>query len=484
MALEARLLDGPTVDLEGGGRGWDDDLPRTLSEENRRLEAAIAASLRSSFSATVRLLLPRQDSDGDERLARQPSLARQFSVEPEFLCRICYCNDQEDLAICLPCGHRWHKDCLMGLIKNKVADAQLKILCPNIDEDASEQQLLTNAADVGCTELISREVIWRLADDLGDTDVKDAYIRFEALNNNPNVRECPECGHRQEGSAQDPRMTCQKCHSEYCYHHANAHVGSSCRDYERTQRKQNAEAEKWVRGHTLRCPWCQKPTSKQGGCNHMTCQRCHKHWCWVCNRKCADYSRHFADDNPFGCPGMQFADTFSLCHRFMLYNLRVAVVLLGLPLGLALLAFGLPVAIATMVLLMPFALCCMAARCLADEDCCPDCDSICEDFVWKLVCLGLWPLALVMAVVGAATCLATLIICSPLTLLISKCGCLDEDNYQDLLFGSAIWPAALLFVCLAIGVAVVCAPLTFPIALFYHCKKRPPLNQDDHFLGD
>ena len=33
-----------------------------------------------------------------------------------------------------------------------------------------------------------------------------------------------------------------------------------------------------------KCPHCNVLTERNGGCNHMTCGMCNKHWCWICNQ--------------------------------------------------------------------------------------------------------------------------------------------------------------------------------------------------------
>jgi hypothetical protein len=54
------------------------------------------------------------------------------------------------------------------------------------------------------------------------------------------------------------------------------------------------ECEKWHDQHDLekcqcnqyrgpRCPNCKIPTIKNGGCNHMQCLKCQKHWCYNCD---------------------------------------------------------------------------------------------------------------------------------------------------------------------------------------------------------
>ena len=54
-----------------------------------------------------------------------------------------------------------------------------------------------------------------------------------------------------------------------------------------------------------KCPECRAPIYKISGCNHMTCYRCNKEWCWICRRVTEDYSEHFSPGAIFGCAGMQ-----------------------------------------------------------------------------------------------------------------------------------------------------------------------------------
>jgi len=51
------------------------------------------------------------------------------------------------------------------------------------------------------------------------------------------------------------------------------------------------------------CPKCRAPIIRDGGCNHMTCGRCHYEFCWMCKRRYN--SNHFAPWNIFGCPAGQ-----------------------------------------------------------------------------------------------------------------------------------------------------------------------------------
>lgn len=42
---------------------------------------------------------------------------------------------------------------------------------------------------------------------------------------------------------------------------------------------------KWIEEHTKKCPNCNEPIEKNGGCNHMTCKSCSYDFCWICSEK-------------------------------------------------------------------------------------------------------------------------------------------------------------------------------------------------------
>mmetsp|Transcript_32887 Transcript_32887/g.47510 ORF Transcript_32887/g.47510 Transcript_32887/m.47510 type:complete len:1304 (-) Transcript_32887:148-4059(-) len=51
----------------------------------------------------------------------------------------------------------------------------------------------------------------------------------------------------------------------------------------------------WVAANTKRCPRCNTPIEKDEGCNHMSCRKCRKEFCWICMQ---DWSLH--SDNTGG----------------------------------------------------------------------------------------------------------------------------------------------------------------------------------------
>lgn len=189
-------------------------------------------------------------------------------------------------------GHQWCRRCLRGYLASQVRDAQLTIPCPSID-DAGR-----------CSESIDEAVILPVL----DLDTAAKYRRFQLLSN-PNMRECPRkradgtlCLHLQEGSDRNPAMTCTVCNGEYCWAHANAHPGETCKSYVKRQKTVVKANDRYIKQIAKACPSCKAPTQKANGCIHMTCSQCRTHWCWVCGVKtCGGGDEHFSPLSPFGC---------------------------------------------------------------------------------------------------------------------------------------------------------------------------------------
>ncbi|KAL4268947.1 Linear Ubiquitination-Associated E3 Ligase [Pleurotus pulmonarius] len=75
-------------------------------------------------------------------------------------------------------------------------------------------------------------------------------------------------------------IKCPSCFSSICSScHEDDHEGMSCRDV-RVAKNNERLSEAWVQ-RLKRCPRCQVPIEKSGGCNHISC-RCGAHVCWKC----------------------------------------------------------------------------------------------------------------------------------------------------------------------------------------------------------
>ena len=96
-----------------------------------------------------------------------------------------------------------------------------------------------------------------------------------------------------------PIVTCQKCKTDFCYFHSNAHAGnvSSCIEYHNKSLEANRANIEYA-ATALRvkpCPTCGISVSKEGGCNQMKCGSCGTHFCWLCGEIVDDgaFPAHF-----------------------------------------------------------------------------------------------------------------------------------------------------------------------------------------------
>lgn len=165
-----------------------------------------------------------------------------------------------------------------------------------------------------CSTLLSHDAIETILLNNGDTILYERYIKlnFErSLENNPDFVWCAHgCGSGQlrEGPTVNSRIQCVYCHRLTCFtHKCPWHEGVTCKEYgmPQTDRQQHAN-QRWIDGHTKKCPKCHVHIEKNAGCDHMTCYKCKYEFCWECfvayatirrrgdylhTRKCKNYPR-------------------------------------------------------------------------------------------------------------------------------------------------------------------------------------------------
>ncbi|KAH7344056.1 hypothetical protein B0J17DRAFT_645186 [Rhizoctonia solani] len=90
-------------------------------------------------------------------------------------------------------------------------------------------------------------------------------------------------------SAAQPVVVCNNCHQKSCYIHDRPwHEGMSCGEYDVKLRKyeeQDRATRMYLVKNTKQCPKCKRKIERNGGCDHMTCQRpggCGHEFCWEC----------------------------------------------------------------------------------------------------------------------------------------------------------------------------------------------------------
>lgn len=81
-----------------------------------------------------------------------------------------------------------------------------------------------------------------------------------------------------------PIVTCHNSH-EFCFNcQFENHLPVPCKLAECWIKKCSDDSEtlNWLQVHTQCCPKCETCIEKNGGCNHITCRKCHFEFCWIC----------------------------------------------------------------------------------------------------------------------------------------------------------------------------------------------------------
>jgi ribosomal protein S27AE len=211
-----------------------------------------ADDMRSSFSGSLRQLL------NISRLRSSSLLSAPRLSLDTFYCKVCLENCSVSLGFVMAnCSsqHKYCRDCLAGYYTALVNDGSIELFCPGIGE--------------GCNGSLQADELRSLV----NGDVFERHARFVQVKKNPLYRECPSCSFGVTVLEQTAKIVCGSCQAEYCFFHANAHVGTTCEQYARAQsrrtRDEASSSDGYISRNTRRCPHCNTATEKNGGCNHM-----------------------------------------------------------------------------------------------------------------------------------------------------------------------------------------------------------------------
>jgi len=217
-------------------------------------------------------------------------------------CPICYekiaLSDCVKLENCRT--HCFCKRCMAHFLRGRILEGRVRDLrCPMYGEYAC--QASTTMDDLEA---------------LLDAETMKKYHRFKAQQEDPTLRECPNCLLLvQPQLVEDnpdqiiPEMVCERRCVIFCYYHSLVHAGRTCDEYSREQAKFDKMEEKFLSGEGKACPVCGIKTEKLSGCNEMACPCCNKNWCFVCEQTIGKHAMgwHYNPLNPKAC--LQFEDT-------------------------------------------------------------------------------------------------------------------------------------------------------------------------------
>lgn len=79
------------------------------------------------------------------------------------------------------------------------------------------------------------------------------------------------------------------------------------------------ESESWIKQFTEKCPNCQSPIEKNGGCNQICCRKCSHQFCWICKANWA--SLHYeCRSGSTGAPVSENSNVINCARRVSLSN--------------------------------------------------------------------------------------------------------------------------------------------------------------------
>jgi hypothetical protein len=187
-------------------------------------------------------------------------------------CEVCGKNKSKNSHKLGICGHSIHKSCFVDHLKSNMTASLIPITCFLCQKLVCFEDLVM-ICPYEIMKLIEKIALSKFIKCSG----KD---RFE-------VCEIPNCGYIYEKNSIDiEKMTryCPKCNFSVCI---------KCKS-PATLKYHSIECEKrwifnndrlltsWLMNNASTCPKCGISIEKSGGCNHMTCDMCGVHYCFIC----------------------------------------------------------------------------------------------------------------------------------------------------------------------------------------------------------
>jgi len=217
------------------------------------------------------------------------------------MCPLCWDEEQDTMGVrFLPCRHTFHKGCVKSYLQNALMTK-------------STDALVSTCPMSGCSVPMHMD-IWNAIFGEYSCEMRK-FQQFQTQNfieMCPFLRWCPTCPSSalsvieltDESVMQNVDISlvakCFKCSSEFCFTCGmDPHAPATCKQMREWQKKETDDSEtaNWITAHTKNCAHCGVRIEKNEGCNQITCQRCHKQMCWVCEDKWnggeVEHSDHF-----------------------------------------------------------------------------------------------------------------------------------------------------------------------------------------------
>ncbi|KAK6101849.1 IBR domain family protein [Brugia pahangi] len=181
-------------------------------------------------------------------------------------CSIC-CDSYMKIVVQLNCHHQTCVDCFSTYIKTAFVEHQFAFMPPN-------------GYTVGCPVyncrgcVVDTHCFYLMGKSTYDEYQRQAAEHFVTLEQEGMFCPRANCGASflWEFSPSNPKIICPECYISFC---------GLCRQIECICLGSDA-TKKTIERICRRCPSCDTPTERNGGCAHMHCSQCGEHWCFLC----------------------------------------------------------------------------------------------------------------------------------------------------------------------------------------------------------
>jgi len=198
-------------------------------------------------------------------------------------CTICYSSHDVVTIIDLPCGCNNCSTCLTSWIVTQTQElfyqTQEEVRCTNTD----------------CTKPFKVDNIFSQFSQAQQGIINNALLSVYIKKTN-DIRTCPNNTCKYAGiiytdSTCPEQLECESCGTKW---REKTHFSHS----ELTKNSINHEGfnlgeifnQIWEEVWARRCPGCHVVIERNGGCNHMTCQKCKHEFCWICTQGHVEHS--------------------------------------------------------------------------------------------------------------------------------------------------------------------------------------------------
>lgn len=242
-------------------------------------------------------------------------------------CPVCWGEIKKSEKIVLSCKHSFCKNCCYERIVEQIKTNIEKIYCmtcPNPNSEIkkgnwgffTKDQCLEILEEEGGKEnfptLKNQYEIWEKRVEVNNSKGNKKFCPHK-IKIDGKIMDCTGCLEKKENNQYSQCNICENVFCFKCLRTKEEHKKKSCEEYLK-QDEENDEKIFKKNGTFKKCPYCNIPTQKNDGCNHMKCPHCGGQWCWLCGKKIINLNndpkpKHFSYGS---CAGLQFEDIKSI----------------------------------------------------------------------------------------------------------------------------------------------------------------------------